>query len=94
MSADDVGVGIGVGVGVGVGVGAGAGVLVGGADAPGEFVPLPPPPHAVSSSAAVAAVELLMMASRFLRQPMDIPTLEPPFASVPIGSSSRRHRPP
>ncbi|MWC43220.1 hypothetical protein GQR91_06025 [Sphingomonas carotinifaciens] len=43
--------------------------------------------------AAVTEVEFLMMASRLLRHPMSSPTRESPFASVPIGSSSRRHRP-
>jgi hypothetical protein len=39
------------------------------------------------------AVEFLMMVSRLLRPEAIAPKRESPFASVPFGSSSRRHRP-
>lgn len=75
--------------------GVGVGVPVGGALPPGDLTPPPPPPppHAASSIAAETAVEFLMNVSRSLRPLPNTPTLEPPFASMPFGHFSRRHRP-
>lgn len=73
-------------MGVGDGVGLGAGTV------PDELMP-PPPPHAARNTATDAAVEFLKIASRLSRLSIGAPTPEPPFASVPFGASSRRHRP-